>query len=223
MKMDIIYMIDFNCPYSYIGLERLKKACEKVNIDVEWEFKPFELEPLTGKRPLMSTAERYAEKHEIVLEDALDEISEIEEIAADEGLKINYRDMPLTSSKDALRLCKFCQNIHPEIALRLVEEIFRFRLVENENIADIKVLHKIAVSCGIEDSEATKILENNYYNIEIYLDQEEAVSYGINATPCFILNHKGERLIVPGVFSAEEYENALEDMISGKIEEKTFV
>ena len=216
-------MIDFNCPYSYIGLERLKKACEKLDIDTEWEFKPFELEPLTGKRPLMSTAERYAEKHEIALEDALDEISEIEEIAADEGLKINYRDMPLTSSKDALRLCKFCQNIHPEITLRLVEEIFHSRLVENKNIADIKVLHEIAVSCGIEESEASKILENNYYNIEIYLDQEEAVSYGINATPCFILSHKGERLIVPGVFSAEEFENALEDMISGKIEEKTFV
>ena len=221
--MNIIYMIDFNCPYSYIGIERLKKACEKLNIDVEWEFKPFELEPLTGKRPAMSTAERYAEKHEISLEDALDEISEIEEIALEDGLKINYRDMPLTSSKDALRLCKFSQSVHPEITLRLVEEIFRCRLIENENIADIKVLSRIAVSCGLDKSEADKILENNYYNIEIYLDQEEAVSYGITATPCFILNYKGERLIVPGVFSAEEFENALKDMISGEIEKKTFV
>lgn len=223
MKMNIIYMIDFNCPYSYIGLERLKKACEKLNINVEWEFKPFELEPLTGKRPVMSTAERYAKKHELSLDDALDEISEIEEIAFDDGLKINYKDMPLTSSKDALRLCKFCQSIHPKIALKLAEEIFHSRLVENENIADIKILHEIAVSCGLEENETSKILENNYYNIEIYLDQEEAVSYGINATPCFILNYNGERLIMPGVFSSEEFENALEDMISGEIEKKTFV
>ena len=223
MKMNIIYMIDFNCPYSYIGLERLKKACENLNIDAIWEFKPFELEPLTGKRPVMTTAERYAEKHELNLDDALDEISEIEEIAFDDGLKINYKDMPLTSSKDALRLCKFCQSIHPEIALKLAEEIFHKRLVENENIADIKVLHKIAVSCGLEENETSKILENNYYNIEIYLDQEEAVSYGINATPCFILNYNGERLIMPGVFSTEEFENALEDMLSGEIEKKTFV
>ena len=28
--MRIIYMIDFNCPYSYIGLERIKKAAETV-------------------------------------------------------------------------------------------------------------------------------------------------------------------------------------------------
>lgn len=220
--MNIIYMIDFNCPYSYIGLERLKKTTEKLNLDIEWEFKPFELEPLAGKRPELSTAERYCEKYEMNLEDALDEISQIEKIALDDGLKINYKDMPLTSSKDALRLCKFCQDVHPEITLKLAEEIFHSRLVENENITDIKVLSKIAVLCGIEESEANKILENNYYNIDIYLDQEEAVSYGITATPCFILNHKGERLIMPGVFSSEEFENALKDMLSGEIEKKTF-
>ena len=94
--------------------------------------------------------------------------------------------------------------------------------LENENITDIKILSKIAVSCGIEESEANKILENNYYNIDIYLDQEEAISYGITATPCFILNHKGERLIMPGAFSSEEFENALKNMLSGKIEKKTF-
>lgn len=215
-------MIDFNCPYSYIGLERLKKTTEKLNLDIEWEFKPFELEPLAGKRPEKSTTERYGEKYEMSLEDALGEISQIEKIALDDGLKINYKDMPLTSSKDALRLCKFCQDVHPEITLKLAEEIFHSHLVENENITDIKVLSKIAVLCGIEESEANKILENNYYNIDIYLDQEEAVSYGITATPCFILNHNGERLIMPGVFSSEEFENALKDMLSGEIEKKTF-
>ena len=223
MKMNIIYMIDFNCPYSYIGLKRLKKASENLNIDVKWEFKPFELEPLTGKRPTISTAERYTEKYELSYEEALDRISEIEEIALDEGLNINFKDMSLTSSKDALRLCKFCQDMHPEITLKLVEEIFYSRLVKNENIADIKILSKIAISCGLEETEANKILENNYYNIEIYLDQEEAVSYGITATPCFILNFKEERLIMPGMFSTEEFENTLEDMQNGKIREKTFV
>jgi predicted DsbA family dithiol-disulfide isomerase len=221
--MNIIYLIDFNCPYSYIGLERLKKCCEKLNIDAEWEMKAFELEPSAGKRPEKSTAERYGEKYELSPEDASRKISEIEHIALSDGLKINYRNMPLTSSKDALRLCKFCQNKHPEITLKLVEEIFYARLVENENIADIKVLSKIAVSCGLEENEANKILENNYYNIETYLDAEEALSHGITATPCFILNHKGERLIIPGVFSAEEFEIALKDLQSGEINKKTFV
>ena len=221
--MNIIYLIDFNCPYSYIGLERLKKCCKKLGVDGEWEIKAFELEPSARKRPAMSTTERYCEKYGLSPEDASRKIREIEEVALEEGLKINYKDMLLTSSKDALRLSKFCQNVHPEITLKLVEEIFYANMVKNENIADIKILSEIAISCGLKESEANKILENNYYNIEAYLDAEEAVSYGITATPCFILNHKGERLIIPGVFSTEEFENALKDMQSGEIEKKTFV
>ena len=221
--MNIIYLIDFNCPYSYIGLERLKKCCKKLGIDAEWEIKAFELEPSARKRPAMSTTERYCEKYGLSPEDASRKIREIEETALEEGLKINYKDMLLTSSQDALRLSKFCQNVHPEITLKLVEEIFYANMVKNENIADIKILSEIAISCGLKESEANKILENNYYNIEAYLDAEEAVSYGITATPCFILNHNGERLIIPGVFSTEEFENALKDMQSGEIEKKTFV
>ena len=221
--MNIIYLIDFNCPYSYIGLERLKKCCKKLGIDAEWEIKAFELEPSARKRPAMSTTERYCEKYGLSPEDASRKIREIEETALEEGMKINYKDMLLTSSKDALRLSKFCQNVHPEITLKLVEEIFYANMVKNENIADIKILSEIAISCGLKESEANKILENNYYNIEAYLDAEEAVSYGITATPCFILNHNGERLIIPGVFSTEEFENALKDMQSEEIEKKTFV
>ena len=220
--MRIIYMIDFNCPYSYIGLMRIKKAAESLNLDAEWEMRSFELEPTAGKRPAMSTTERYAEKYGLPLEDALGKIAEIEQIAADDGLKINYRDMPLTSSKDALRLTKYAQNMRPEIALRLAEEIFYSRFVKNENLADINVLTEIAVACGIEEYQAKKILENNYYNIEIYLDQEEAISNGIASTPYFILEKNEERLIIPGAFSAEEFEIALKDFDSGELAGKTF-
>lgn len=221
--MRIIYLMDFNCPYSYIGIERIKKAAESLNLDVEWEMRSFELEPTAGKRPLMSTAERYAEKYDLTPEEASEKIDEIEQTALEDGLKINYRDMPLTSSKDALRLTKFAQNMHPEVTLKLVEEIFKSNLVENENIADINVLTEIAISCGLEEYEAKKILENNYYNIEIYLDKEEALTNGITATPYFILELNEERLIIPGVFSAEEFEIALKDFSSGNLAEKTFL
>ena len=221
--MKIIYIIDFNCPYSFIGLERLKKACESLNIDCKWEFKPFELEPTAGKRPEKSTTERYGEKYGLTIEDAEREISEIEEIALGDGLKINYKKMPLTSSKDALRLCKFSQEMHPEITLKLVEEIFYAKMVENENLAEIKFLTRIAVSCCLKESESKRILENNYYNIEVYLDQEEALSHEITSTPYFIVEHKAERLFIPGVFSYGEFETALKDILSGEIKDKTFL
>lgn len=221
--MRIVYLIDFNCPSSYIGFKRIKKAAESLDIDVEWEMRSFELESEAGKKPTLSTTERYAEKYEMSLGEASQKIAEIEEIALEDGLKINFKDMLLTSSKDALRLTKYTQNMHPELTLNLVEEIFYSRFVKNENIADDKVLIKIAVSCGIEESDAVKIIDNNYYNIECFLDMEEALSNGITATPCFILFKNEERLIIPGAFSTEEFEIALKDFESGEIKNKSFI
>lgn len=221
--MNIIYLIDFNCPYSYIGLNRMKNAAEGLNLDVEWEMKSFELEPLAGKRASINITERYADKYELSKEDAQNKIDEIEKIAFEDGLEINLKDKLLTSSKDAHRLCKFVQNKYPDTTLQLVEKIFNSTFVKNENIADINVLTQIAISCGLEEHEVKNILDNNYYNIEIELDKEEALTHGITATPCFIINFKGERLIVPGVFSAEEFKTALKDLISGEMENKTFI
>ena len=221
--MRIIYLIDYNCPYSYIGLKRLQKAVENVGVDVEWEMRSFELEPTRGKRQTITTTERYAEKYDVSLEEAEAEIAEIEKIAHEDGLNINYKDMMLVSSKDALRLTKFSENMHPEVTLELVEKIFESNLVKNKNIYKTEVLAEIAISCGIEEYEALKILDQNYYNIEIELDKDEAITHGITATPCFILILKEEKLIIPGVFSTEEFETAIQDMISGQIDEKTFI
>ena len=221
--MRIVYLIDFNCPSSFIGLERIKKAVRNLNLDVEWEMRAFELEDEAKKKPTMSTTERYAQKYELSMDDAAERIREIENIAHEDGLKINFKDMPLTSSKDALRLAKYAQNMQPEITLKLAEEIFRARFIENENIADENVLTKIAISCGIEEDSAKKIIENNYYNIECFLDMEEALSNGITATPCFIIFKNDDKLIIPGAFSTEEFEIALKDFESGEIEDKTFI
>lgn len=104
--MNILYLIDFNCPYSYIGLERLKKAVANQKLDVEWEMKSFELEPLTGKASI-GAVERYTEKFDISTDEALDKIAEIEKIASDDGLELSFRDMTLRNSKDAHRICKY--------------------------------------------------------------------------------------------------------------------
>lgn len=221
--MRIVYLIDYNCPYSYIGLKRLQNAVEDLELDVEWEMRSFELEPFAGKRPTMTTTENYVKKYEISEKEASERIREIEEMASEDGLKINYRDMLLVSSKDALRLTKYAQNKYPDLTLNLVEEIFKSNLVRNENIRKADVLKDIAVSCGIEESEALKIIDNNYYNIEIELDKDEALSNGITATPCFLLFIREERLIIPGVFSEEEFKNALKDFISGEIKDKSFI
>ena len=218
--MNIIYLSDFNCIYSYIGLNRMKNTVSKLNLDVEWEMKSFELEPNANNILAM---ERFAVDNGLSVDDAEKEIEAIEETAKNEGLNVNYKDMIINSSKDAHRLAKYVQNRYPELAQELIFKIFESNFIKNENIADHDVLIKIAASLGLDENEIAEMLKKESLQIEVELDMDEALSYGITSIPYYIIEYKGERLTIPGVFEKEDLETAFKDMLSGKIKDKSYL
>lgn len=218
--MKIIYLSDFNCPYSYIGLNRIKNAVCELNLEVEWEMKSFELEPNAKNLPAV---ERFAIKNGLSMKDAEMEIAEIEKIAKDDDLTINYKNLFINSSKDAHRLAKYVQNNHPKIAQELIFKIFESNFIENENISNHDILLKIATSCGLDENEISELLESSSLNIEVDLDIDEALSNGITTVPYYFIEYKDERLIIPGVFEKEPFKIAFEDLTSGKMKNKTYI
>lgn len=218
--MRIIYLSDFNCPYSYIGLNRVKNAVCELNLDVEWEMKSFELEPNARN---FSSVDRFAIKNGLSLKDAEKEIDELEKIAEDDGLDINYRNLIINSSKDAHRLAKYVQNNYPESAQELIFKIFESNFTKNENISNHSVLIKIATSCGLDEDEIGEMLKSNSLGIEVYLDMDEAISNGITTIPYYFIEHNNERLLIPGVFEKESFKIAFNDLISGKMKNKSFI
>ncbi len=217
--MKIIHLSDFNCPYSYIGLKRITDACAELDLDVEWEMVSFELEPEIDS---MSTVDRFAIKNGLSLKDAEREIENIEEIARNEGLIINY-DMVLRSSKDAHRLVKYVQNKHYPVSQELIFKIFESNLAKNENIADHETLIGIAASCGLDENEIAELLKSESLEIEVDLDMDEAISNGITTIPYYFVENNDERLIIPGVFEKESFKIAFEDLLSGEMKDKTFI
>lgn len=218
--MRIIYLSDFNCPYSYIGLNRVNKAVCELDLDVEWEMRSFELEPNANN---FSPVDRFAIKKGLLPKDAQNEIEEIEKIAQNDDLDINYKNLIINSSKDAHRLAKYVQNNHPESSQDLIFRIFESNFTRHKNISNHEVLINIAASCGLDEIEIEKMLKSNSLEIEVELDMDEAISNGITTTPYYFVEHNGERLIIPGVFEKESFKMAFEDLISGKMNEKTFI
>lgn len=217
--MKIIHLSDFNCPYSYIGLNRIANACAELDLDVEWEMVSFELEPNIDS---ISTVDRFAIKSGLSLKDAEREIEKIEQIAENEGLNINY-DMVLRSSKDAHRLVKYVQNKNYPVSQELIFKIFESNLTKNENIADHEILIGIAASCGLDENEIAELLESQSLEIEVDLDMDEAISNGITTIPYYFVENNDERLIIPGVFEKESFKIAFEDLLSGEMKDKTFI
>ena len=218
--MRILHLSDFNCPYSYIGLNRISKAIKELNLDVEWEMRAFELEPNAKS---IKVAESIAAKNSMSIEEAEREIENIERIAEDDGLTINCRNMLMNSSKDAHRLVKYVQEKHPEASQKLILKIFEANFIENEDISDTDILLKISASCNLNQDEINEFLERDSLRIEVDLDMDEALSNGITTIPYYFIEHNDERLIVPGVFDEESFKTAFEDLLSGKMKSKTFI
>lgn len=196
--MKIEHYSDFNCPYSYIGLNRLSDAVRELDLKPKWELKSFEL-PLS---------------HKIDYE-------EVKEIAEGDNLIIN--DVKLNSSRNAHRLAKFVQSKYGENSQELIFKIYEANFEKRKDISDIDVLARIAASVGLDEDETRKMLSGKSYNLEVELDTPDAVFNGITAIPHYSLYVDGQRLIVPGAFEKEDFKIALKDLISGEIRYKTFL
>ena len=221
--MRIIYWSDFNCPNSYIGLVRLKKAVDELDLDVKWEMKPFELYPTLFDTPTNSVTTENVLKYGITPEDAKAQIAETEEIALKDGLEINYKDVKLTSSRNAHRLVKYAQNKHPDISQDLIFKIFEANFTDNKMIADIDTLAEISSGLGLDEDEIRNMLESDSYNFEVQIEEEDAIVMGVDGIPLYFLNYSEEQLIVLGAFEKEDFRIALEDLINGEIASKSYI
>ena len=206
--MKILYLSDFNCPYSYIGLNRMKNVCNELNLNVEWELKSFELD-----FDNILAIDMYP----------TDEIGDIERTASDEGLTIKLEKMPIRSTRDAHRLVKYVQREYPEAALELVFKIFELNFSENEDITNHEVLINAAASCGFNKDEISEFLKRDSLDIEVYLDMDEAISYGITTIPYYFIEYNNERLIIPGAYEKESIKTAFKDLLSGEMKDKSFI
>lgn len=218
--MKIIYLSDFNCPYSYIGLKRITDAINELDLDVEWDMKSFELEPNADN---LKSVYRFAIKNGLSVNDAEKEIEKIEKIAQNDSLNMNYKNLTINSSKDAHRLVKYVQDKYPKQSQEIVFKIFESNFIKNENISNLDVLVKIATSCGLDDEEIYQFLKSSSLDIEVDLDMDEAISNGITTIPYYFIEHNDERLIVPGVFEKESFKIAFKDLLSGDMKNKTFI
>ena len=198
--MRVVFWSDFNCPYSYIGLNRLSQAIDELDLECEWEMVAFEL-------PL---------KHNFTAS----QIEEMESIGEDEGLSITLNE--LTSSRDAHRLVKFTQNKYPEILLKLIFKIYESNF-SNEDISSHEVLINISKECGMDENIVRDFLLSKTYKVEVEVDTEEAVFNGITSVPHYIIHATNHQLIIPGAFEKEDFKIALKDLVSGEITKKSFL
>ncbi|RAP53323.1 MAG: hypothetical protein BZ138_01320 [Methanosphaera sp. rholeuAM270] len=206
--MKISYWMDYNCPYCYIGINRLNMAIKKMKLnDVKLDVHSFELDPNAPRACDTTTLERFMEKYGLSNSDAKKEIDKITRWAVDDGLAMNYENVKFTNSRDAHRLTKLAiESNDQEIIKQLQNSLFENYFSKNRNLCDKSLLLEIGVNVGLKKESVTDVLNSDRFEREVELDEQVAKDTGINGVPYFIFNN---RHVLPGILPLEEFINVL--------------
>ncbi|MDO4869736.1 MAG: DsbA family oxidoreductase [Bacillota bacterium] len=206
--MKITYWSDYACPFCYIGEKRMEKAIAELPQlgEVQLEMKSFELDPSAPDCIEGSSIELLAQKYGMPPEEAARQVERITQMGQADGLDMNYESVRLGNTLDAHRLTKLAQSKgDPDLANRLIEELFQAYFSEHELLADRDLLQRIAVNCGLDAAEVDEVLDSDKYRREVKEDEREAFLHGVHMVPFFVV---GEHEIV-GALSVDEMKQTL--------------
>jgi predicted DsbA family dithiol-disulfide isomerase len=193
---------DIACPWCYVGKRRFESALQRFpqrdQVEVVW--RAFELDPSAPRRRErgVSYAARLAKKYGVPLAHAEAMIRNMTEVAAQDGLSIDFDRVQSGNTFDAHRLLHLAaeRGVQDAVKERLLFAYFS----EAEPIGEPEVLARLAPQAGLDEKEVRATLASDAYAREVRNDEAQAQSLGIRGVPFFVL---AERYGVSGAQPAD--------------------
>lgn len=204
--MNVEIWSDVMCPFCYIGKRKFENALEqfphKNKINIIW--KSFQLDPTTVTDPSLNTIEHLAHKKGWSKEQAAETTAHVTDIAKKVGLDFHFEKAVVANSFDAHRLSHLAKKHGKQNELE--EKLFLAYFTEGKNTADHSTLLQIAKEIGLDEKEATDVLNSTTYSNEVEQDINEAQQVGVRGVPFFVIDRK---YAVSGAQESETFLGAL--------------
>lgn len=188
MKIEI--WSDVACPFCYIGKRRLEEALNgfEHQSDVEIEWKSFQLNPELKTNKIQSIHEYLAEAKGWTVEYAKQMGEQVTAMAEEVGLNYSMDTTVVANTFNAHRIIQFAKTQNLGDAIE--EALFKAYFMEGKNIDSKTELIEIAVSIGLNATEAEKVLDEKQFSEQVEFDAYEAQQIGVRGVPFFVFNRK---------------------------------
>lgn len=208
MKIEV--WSDYVCPFCYIGSQRLKKALEEFEgrDEVVLEYRSFELDPGKKKGKAGNVYEHLAEKYGITVEEARQNVRNVETIGSGEGLVIDNAHAIQANTFDAHRLGQLALIAGKSAGFTAL--LYKAHFTEGTDIGDHASLLKLAEQAGLDRDAAQAVLHGDTFAKEVRRDEEMAREIGIGGVPFFVFN---EKFAVSGAQSMETFSKVLKKAV----------
>jgi predicted DsbA family dithiol-disulfide isomerase len=213
--MRIEIFSDVICPWCFIGKRRFETAISRlrdrgVDVQVDYTFRPFQLDPTAPKDSPTPAKDAYAKKFGGP-ERATEILNHVTSVAAQDNITFNMDIAVRANTFLAHRLLSYALLKHgAAVQILLKERIMDAYFTDGKDIGDIDVLADCAESAGINRAEAHTFLNSDELVDEVRSEIAEAAEYGVTAVPTFIINGQWS---VPGAQDVEMFERIIERML----------
>jgi|SRR4051812_23589103 predicted DsbA family dithiol-disulfide isomerase len=202
IKVDV--WSDIACPWCYIGKRKFEAGAAAFGGEVEVEYHSFELSPDTPVDFEGSAADYLAERKGFPADQVKAMLDRVIGIAAEVGLEYDYDALQHTNTVKAHQLIHYAKAHGKQVEMK--ERLLRAYFVEGRHVGRDEDLADLAAEIGLDREDALRSLTSNEYLDDVHADQAQAVAYGIQGVPFFVVDGKYG---VSGAQSAETFTGVL--------------
>jgi predicted DsbA family dithiol-disulfide isomerase len=203
-RLQIDVWSDLNCPWCYIGKNRLDQAIASSPHAgaITVKYRSFELDPHMPHEA-KPNLELLGAKYGLSPADARRMENKVAAIARHDGLPFSL-DRVVANSFDVHRVLHLADTTG--LAGQLLGDLQRTMFSGRANVYDHTVLTDIASRPGIPRIRVEEVLSSDEYTDAVRADETEARELGITGVPFTVFDG---RIAIPGSTSTEGYTNAI--------------
>jgi predicted DsbA family dithiol-disulfide isomerase len=198
---------DVACPWCFVGKRRFEAGVAKFGGAVDVTYHSFELAPDTPVDFEGSEVDFLAGHKGIPVEQAVQMLDQMTQLAADEGLAYDFSAVQHTKTLKAHQLLHFAKAHGRQ--LELVERLFAAYFEQGRHVGHDDELVSLAADVGLDPDQARAALVDETYAEAVDADINQARAYGITGVPFYVID---ERLGVSGAQSPETFAAALQQV-----------
>lgn len=186
IKVDV--WSDVQCPWCYIGKRKFEAGAAEFGGDVEVEYHSFELSPDTPVDFVGSTADYLSKRKGLPLEQVHGMLENVTTIAKTVGLDYDFDSVKQTNTVKAHELLHYAKAHGKQLEMK--ERLLKAYFEEGHHVGRIDDLAQLAVEVGLDRADVVRSLTEQEYLAAVKADQAQAVEFGIQGVPFFVIDGK---------------------------------
>jgi predicted DsbA family dithiol-disulfide isomerase len=180
--VDIEIWSDIVCPWCYIGKRRLEKALQGIDADVTFRSYQLDPSPVSEPRPLLEALSAKFGPN------AAQMVGNVAEVAATEGLTLNFDRAVAANTFDAHRLIAWAADQGRQ--LDMVEALHKAHFTDGVDLGSHPALTGVAADLGLDRDAAAAYLDGPDGVDRVRKDLAEARELGVTSVPTFVIAGK---------------------------------